>query len=240
MKSQIYKIGVEIEGEFTADLHSQLQELGGQMKYDGSVHNCRPTVKFHRDHPHRLGTGEYVTQPIALADKKHFKKVFDLLEAAKKDGRFHWNKSAGFHIHVSFKPKVPPEIRSTQFTKFALEKLQQEFPLEYRIRTATNWCRVTGLDKDENLIQNVANRDRYKAINYASFTKHGTLEFRIFPAKHPYKMYEYFRFTIKMLNEYLAQEHTMKFETEIEETEEKGVEHTTVATPRNQILETNV
>lgn len=214
MKSKILKIGIEIEGEFTNDLHPELLALGGEIKGDGSVHSCSTSTSFHKKFPDQhLHTAEYVSQPVAIEDKKHFKKLFDLLEKAKKEGKFHWNKTAGFHVHLSFKPKVPPEIRSTKFTKYMLDKIQDEFPLEYRIRTAGRWCRVDRLDDEEFLRRPT---DRYKAINFASFSRHGTLEFRIFPAKHPYKMYEYFRFVVKTTREYLELEQRISAGIEIE------------------------
>jgi len=214
MKSKIFKIGIEIEGEFAQSIHSKLLALGGEIKGDGSVHNCSSSTSFHKKFPtSHLQSAEYVTQPIEMENRKHFKKIFDLLEDAKKSGEFHWNKTAGFHIHLSFKPKVPPEIRSTKFTKYALDAIQNEFPLEYRIRTAGRWCRIDRLD-DEQFLRHPT--DRYKAINFASIQKHGTVEFRIFPAKHPYKMYEYFRFIIKMVREYLEMEQSISIGAEIE------------------------
>lgn len=240
MKAKIDKIGIEIEGEFTSDLHSELQLFGGSMKYDGSVRQCSTTHSYHKKFPNQhLGTGEYITQPIKREDKKHFKKVFDLLEEAKKQGRFHWNKSAGFHIHISFNPKIPPEIRSTEFTKFALDKFQNEFPLEYRIRTAGQWCKIDDLNRDSFIAQRSPNR--YRAVNYASFAKHGTLEFRIFPSKHPYKMYEYFRFTINMVEEFLNQkEHSFKVETEIEDKKDESATFSQVVmAPKDKTLVIN-
>src|SRR5258708_9937935 len=195
MKSKIFKIGMEVEGEFERSLREQLVLLGGAMHGDGSVRRCKHNISFHKKFYDKvLETAEYVTAPVLLEDKKEFKKVFDVLKEGTKDGRFHWNKSAGFHIHISFRPMIPPEIRSTKFTKFMLDAIKDKFPIEYRMRTATQWCRVTGLDS-EDFINDP--HDRYKAINYASFQKHGTLEFRIFPSRHPHRMYQYVCFIIK-------------------------------------------
>ena len=225
MRARIRKIGFEIEGEFSPDLHNALVK-DGVMKGDGSVHYCRHVdgtdMSYHKKFNCNLLTGEYNSPALEVDDKK-IKKIFQTFQKAYEKGQFHWNKSAGFHVHVSFSPKVPPEIRHSKFSEYALERLEDLFPKEYKERSKNSYCKTEDLS-DNRFIHSP--HDRYRALNYYSFKKHKTLEFRIFPANEPDKMYEYLQSVIALTNEYLNRDVSLIEELEpLPNKEEIAVNH---------------
>ena len=207
MRAQLYKFGYEIEGEFSSQLLSRLEKLG-VMKTDGSIHQCG-------NHNSYLELGEFNSKPAQLNPhgRVKTKKLFEMLQREYKREKLHFNDSMGFHVHLSFKPTYPVELFSHEFVKYFLGKLKREYPDVWEDRATNKFCRVNIKEADITY-----GHDRYKAINlYPSFVTHKTIEFRIFPADTPEKMYEYLFFVIKSTKAFLRSDFSMKKELNLRE-----------------------
>lgn len=220
MKTKIAKFGFEIEGEFSDRLIRTLEELG-QIKGDGSVKKCS---SFTHPDCRNLTTAEFITHPILLTatGRKEAKNIFLVLNDARKRKEFHWNKSAGFHVHVSFSPKCPPEIFSPPFAIFFHQELERKFGTVIRVRGKNRFCKLiryknTLKEVSEDIIG--SRHDRYKSINfYNAYSRHGTIEFRIFPSAFPTRMYLFLLFTLKTIQKFLKEEEIkMAWEIEVDD-----------------------
>jgi hypothetical protein len=234
MKTRINGIGFEIEGEFTETV-SNILAGKGEMKGDGSIEKCNnaseehnPDTAWHyKNEDDDLFDNEYNSPVYNYSDKKDMlklKRFFEWLQNKHENGEFHWNESMGFHIHFSFRPKIPPEIVSSQFANYFLRGLKTYHPDVMEIRSNNSFCKSDNTnDKDIAWGQ-----DRYKFINFApSLSRHGTIEFRIFPSNEPKEMWSYMQFTIRRIESFLKRKLSVKLEGEIEEIiPEKTIEHT--------------
>ena len=208
MNPKINKFGFEIEGEMSDELMNDLANKYGSITSDGSIRTC-PWNKVRKYHSvgTPLRTNEFVSYPIEYNRKgiKSARDIFKLFNKYFKKKEFHWNKSMGFHLHLSFRPKMPVDIWSVQFTKFFIDEMAKQFKTMYVKRKDNTYCKVN-LDEREIAETN----DRYKAINFKpAFDEHGTIEFRIFPANRPMTMSHYLDFTIKMVRYFLK--HSSRF-----------------------------
>ncbi len=211
MKTKLVKFGFEIEGEYSEDFRALLQlSRLGDIKGDGSVHLCQNIVgfspcKFPKGvKPKTLYPREFASVAFPISSMKPVKDLFRQYQEAYERGEYHWNSSAGFHVHTSYEPQMPFEIFSTRFHKFFLDKLKQIFPEEYEARKDNRFCR-TRLTSRELIRGRYINR--YKAINFLpALSRHGTVEFRIFPTAEPKKMLEYLLFTLGTIQEYITGE----------------------------------
>lgn len=229
MKTKISKFGIEIEGEFGEKILNQLSAYG-EIKTDGSVHHCRKLTKKHKN-CYELSTMEFASKPIKSLQA--VKKIFELLEIAKNENKYHWNKSAGFHIHVSFKPKIPVEIISSQFNFFFHQELEKKFKTIIRIRGENEYCRIGFADDSEIAFTN----DRYKSINFMpSFKKHGTIEFRIFPSATPKTMYQYLKFTLSTIKKFLKKELKTEFSEELEDYSEIDYSFDEISSEKKEVV----
>lgn len=202
MKTHINKVGFEIEGEFSTGLQEALKDYGG-MTGDGSLRRCG------REFPcSNLELAEFRSTPYA--ETEDIIKFFTLFEKLSKkrnflggSSKYHWNSSCGFHVHVSFTPKVPVEIWSAEFARYFLKRLRVYFPNELEQRRKIHFCKVVTAEKD------IAQRntgDRYRFINFGpAMYRHGTIEFRIFPAAEPKKMNGYTLFVVESINKFLSE-----------------------------------
>ena len=231
MKTKLYKFGFEIEGEFGGKARTAVRDFGS-LKGDGSVRECTSSSEICG---RRWGTAELVPSPFAITDIRSAKKIF---EALAKSGEYHWNKTAGFHVHVSFKPNFPPEIFSMDFNNFFIKRMRSEFKTEYDSRKNNRYCQTLTRTEGKSIFNG---HDRYKAINFLpAFEKHGTVEIRIFPSADPMKMYDYLLFVLKTFKDYLKQDSfgfTMDSYIEIAESLTVEIEHTSLLTPARSSME---
>ena len=218
MKTQINKIGFEIEAEMSCSLSNELS-IVGEIKTDGSLYRCNSSEreKHHCDYE-QLSCLEYASRVFEYSEGglKKIDRVFEIFEKYYKMKEYHWNNTMGMHIHISFKPKIPVEIWSLQFSQYFMKRMKKEFPEAYRLRAKHNqYCVI------EESKWNIAfSENRYVAINYVSaLEKFGTIEFRIFPADKPMEMKNYLYFTIEAIEEfiensdkYLDEKHKAVFE----------------------------
>lgn len=217
MKEKLLKFGFEIEGEFTRGLRTKIADMGiGDIKGDGSVQKCYQIngeqLAFHKkwkDKEHI--TSEFASVPFVVPSKLRMNEFFKTLQKEYELGNYHWNESAGFHIHTSFEPKIPMSIFSLRFSSYFLDKLAEKFPSEFNSRRNNRYCKVkigvADLVRKYSSYGGHNSFDRYKAINFIpAMQRHGTVEFRIFPANEPKKMKEYLDFTFKTIQDFLETE----------------------------------
>jgi hypothetical protein len=205
MNTKLRSFGFEIEGEFSQPFSQKLARIG-TMKSDGSVNECGEDNEREYDwhlrhdepelHASEFNSKVFSYSAMGIAAMKRLMNVF---QEASENGEYHWNHTAGLHVHVGFNPKFPPEIFSAQFKNYFLRELELAFPKEFRARKDNRYCR-----SEIDLKEIAKGGDRYRAINFwSAFSSHGTVEFRIFPTAEPKKMQEYIEFAIKKTAEFL-------------------------------------
>lgn len=209
MITQIDKIGFEIEGEFSDEAENEIMDYG-EVGSDGSVHSCSSSEANGVDH-HNLDCREFRSRPFARNRVDgEVAKIFDRLQTQSEKNGFHWNKSAGFHVHVSVKGDdgvfKAPELWSTDFCEYFTKKLAKEFPDMWLVRKNSYYSKAQWSDADI-----VRPLDRYRAINYMAYNEHRTIEFRIFRSDEPRVMYEYLKFTVDTIEEFCSKELVKKF-----------------------------
>jgi len=189
MKSQIHKIGIEIEGEWGRRVPAQIiSAFGGETKGDGSIRRCE------ENRCEDLSIIEYTSEAEPIKNLNKFQKLFDALQNAREKNLFHYNKSMGFHIHISFKPREPAELISPEFLNFFEWSLREKYSQVLEYRKQSTYAKIKKNNQDEDALQN---GDRYKFINLMpAMSKHGTIEFRIWPSNEPKKMWEYLQWTL--------------------------------------------
>lgn len=234
MKTIINKFGFEIEGEFTNQVRNKLMK-SGFLHYDGSVYACKLNNAFHLKNDKIYFVNEFSSYPFDY--KSHPRKsliaaktIFNLLE----DNNYHWNSSAGFHIHISFEPKYPAEILSVEFAQFFSDELTKKIGA-LKMRRNNNYCRdIINLEEIAQL-----KREKYRFINFgAALSEHGTIEFRIFPSAKPAKMYKFLLFTIKTINKFLKNDLEIPFESEIDMSENNKIKNELLINLKKQNYET--
>lgn len=248
MKTKIKKYGIEIEGEFSDELTQKLNELElGRFVSDVSLYPCnRPLSGLQpKGHSVQLHCLEYVTHPLICGSEqseRNIEKIFSLLDTYHKKGHFHYNKTMGMHIHFSFEPKLPSEIWSIEFVRYFEKQVRRTFPGIYSTRTNGTYCKRL---RDEKEVSQGTNR--YREINFRSaFNKHGTIEFRLFPADKPKRMRRFLNFTEDRLNGFIRKERVMlskSFEFEVggkgKITKTQKVEITTRSAENDEIIRIN-
>lgn len=229
MKPKIRKFGFEIEGEMSERLTDALiAEDFGSITSDGSLRRCNreKTIEEFHSEKYPLILAEFISSPMTYdrRGKAEANKIFKMLNDFREEKEFHWNKSMGFHIHLSFRPKMPVDVWSVEFAKFFTDRMAGNFKTAFKQRKNNLYCK---LDLNEEKIarrENLTCDDKYSFINFGySFKEHGTIEFRVFPAQKPMTMKKYLYFTFRTVEYFLkhsGQFLNKSFEFETEEDEE--------------------
>ncbi len=215
MTSRLLRFGFEIEGEFSPYTQARLSlEDNVDIDEDGSIRSClevkpRPQLSDSSTLAHtKLNLRECRFGIFNRGDD--VSEYFKLLGYWGKD--FHANRSSGFHVHLSFDPKWPPELISSDFFLNFMAGVKREFPEEYKARNGNRYCKFFGARKsdkvDEEIYKGRQTYDRYRAINLASLSKHGTVEFRLWPSNRPAMMKKYLDFTLDFVQDYINTPHT--------------------------------
>lgn len=189
---RIWKVGYEIEGEFSQKLIRELRALG-DITGDGSLEECG-------EHGGDLVCAEFrsIAQTISKLDEYN-RKVFNLLQRENDNAGFHWNSTCGLHIHFSFIPRAAVEIRSLDFAYYFAGKLDTHYPQVVRKRANNNYCELNATllrtrtqERETMILPQLASTHRYQFVNIeAAMRKHKTIEVRIFNADEPRIMKEY-------------------------------------------------
>jgi hypothetical protein len=97
------------------------------------------------------------------------------------------NDSCGLHIHISRPDNDLNAFCSFAFYKYFMKRIFELLPEHteaLKARMSNTHCRELSLDEMKSIMYDgVSSRfDRYKIINWHAYRRHGTVEFRIFPA----------------------------------------------------------
>ncbi len=204
---KIAKFGFEIEGEFSERLKEWLKQQG-EMKSDGSLRTC-PSANHKGTIP--LYLGEYNSKVNDIADLAAIKKFFNQLDTFHKLDEFHFNQSCGFHIHLSFND-FPNIVFSRKFLTTMLKALNTKQKTVMELRKGNTYCQTTISKSDVKRGGN----ERYRFVNlWPAFYRHGTIEFRIFPANNPKTMYRYIVFTLGEVKKFLEKSIKVKGKAKI-------------------------
>lgn len=205
IKPKIRRFGFEIEAEMSNELMEELKNKDyGKIVSDGSIHLCRNNL-YHSENI-VLEDLEFVSGVMEFnrAGKIQAGSIFKILEKYRKKKEFHWNSSMGFHVHISFRPKMPVDCWSFEFAEFFAEELEKKFKGVYSTRKRNSYCPIKVTE------ETVRTGGKYNFINFdSSFREHGTIEFRIFPANRPMVMRKYLYFVFEKVNFFL--ENSEKF-----------------------------
>lgn len=200
MKTRINKVGFEIEGEMSNDLHTALSRItGGDVVGDASIRNCLS------DKHQELNLREFRSPVMDVQEATQDKRgIFEVLDKAYKKKEFHFNQSTGFHVHLSFRPKLCPDLFSKEFVDYFHSRLLVKYgAMAERRERESIYCKMN--ITEEQIAQ--YNGERYYSINLqGAMRKHGTIEFRIFPATMPKKMLQFIKFTVQTTNAFIRQE----------------------------------
>lgn len=111
-------------------------------------------------------------------------------------------------MHMSFLNSMsngtlayPFEVWSRQFNSYFLHKLEKQFPQVWESRKNNRYCKANKHRSDAEIAEPYS---RYQAVNYQAYGKHGTVEFRIFPADSAVNMRKYLEFTIETVQSFLT------------------------------------
>lgn len=203
---RIKAIGFELEGEFSPAAYRLLDNGRlGNMVGDGSLHPCRFTASYSKNHAARLDDNEFVSRVFRVGfahDEEMIEDFFKTLQRLRAAKEYHWNKSMGFHVHVSFN-RMPMEIWSKPFYDFFYIALASSFRGVLTRRAANRYCRMTAERPNESIAHS---NTRYMGINFEeSYREHGTIEFRIFPAAAPRTLKRYLSFTLSTVEAFIRQ-----------------------------------
>ena len=113
------------------------------------------------------------------------------------------NKSMGFHLHISFKDFYCYNLLySKQFITFFRKKLKAKYKdneiLQNRFKN--NYCSGRYNKTDFDGIDRI--RTRYKMINFLAYSRHKTIEFRVFDVNKDL-MKDYIKTTLELVDEFL-------------------------------------
>ena len=94
------------------------------------------------------------------------------------------NETCGNHVHVRFHNFVP--FWFSPFPYYFLRKYRNRYAKnkKYMLRLKNSYCRSYRYDNEKivrMLNGDCESSERYKFINYLSYPKHGTIEFRVMP-----------------------------------------------------------
>jgi hypothetical protein len=193
-------VGCEMEGKFSPAAVRYAREHEWSVGEDGSVRD------FETIEP-SWHVGEIRTTPASEVETRAALSAFP---------RFGFNHTCGFHMHVSLTEGSGGDWRrrkkltglmglltSPRFVEYFRYRMKREYPEEYEARRNIHFCRFTYSAAD---LPGHANRigERYRAINFAAWERHGTVEFRIFPMNDATKLAGYVDFMVTVITEYLA------------------------------------
>lgn len=183
------KIGLEIEciGLTPSELARGLAEQGVDVTDAGYTHDVFSNWKTVPDGSlRRRAAAELVSPPIVwdAAGKAEVFKVLTALEALGVST----DERCGFHVHVDASDLNANQVRNV-FRRYRAFETKIDALLHRRRRgNANNYCRslrpynfdapITSVSQMHRAFTGAECEHRYHKVNYASFLKYGTIEFR--------------------------------------------------------------
>ena len=190
------KYGIELEygqeKEKEEEIKEYMEEQGGNLKSDSSVHTRYPFIS--REINTKVYNEEEVKETASFFSFFYDKYVKEI------------NESMGLHIHISFNELANfNALYSKRFISFFKKGLLEKFghKEELKQRLKNRYCKPS---YSKSYMQGkFKNSDRYKMINFMAYERHGTVEFRIFNApKTAQEVINYLNFTLETVNTYLV------------------------------------
>lgn len=211
MKTKINAFGFEIEGIFDSDSVNKFRTCG-KIKGDGSVHGCdnlsggNHNCKWCNNHAYQACEYNTGVIPYTKAGAKEANDILKLFNTEYEAGNFHFNKSTGFHIHLSFNPKVPKEILSIQYHDFMVKRITIKYMslLEKNNRIGNTYCKEYKGSRKDICREIWRGSERYRNINFQpALQRHGTIEFRWFPTCEPRIMADILKDILKWTDQFI-------------------------------------
>ena len=227
MRTKILKIGFEIEAEWNNNLQENTSFLSrlGTWTGDATIRRC------YLQKCRTLTLAEYRLNPLPYTNINTIKNLFSSLQKCYKKSNFHFNKSCGFHLHISFSPIKPPELMSYHFISYFNTEMARAFPKEYAARKENKFCVPYQRTRAE--IYNYAHANRYHAVNYNSLQRHKTIELRIFRTTSPLKMFSFVLFSIETIENFLQRGTSLTYTLYIPDT---FTPHSTTPAPKSSLI----
>lgn len=217
----IDKIGYEIEGLWWDNCYDLESILGGSFTDDGSLYfNERDIEDIEMSNSKNKKNVVYHSKLIEYRSRPRSK-----LSTIKKDIAtikkyfITGNSTCGFHIHFSFKrPEITSLLVSRTFEDCFLNTISARFTKMYNERKDNSYCMTDRLLNKDRVLRGFFNGlgDRYRAVNYNSFKKHGTIEIRLFDMLDIENCFSYIRFSADTIEKYLQKAIKEKVENRIE------------------------
>ena len=199
----IKKIGYEIEGLWSNNFDELTKKIGGDFTYDGSINIDTIDLEVNgiEGSFSEFTEREYRSNPRCsleriAKDLDEIKKYFVLA-----------NYSCGFHVHISFKSKTFISLlASKHFNDYFVKRIAEMFPEMFALRQGNHYCSPRVRSRKEVIYSFLTGAgDRYKAVNFNAWSKHSTIEFRIFDMNIDMAL-DYIKATVKIVQDYLDEE----------------------------------
>lgn len=163
-----------------------------------------------------ISTNENLTEcvelrsPIYSLEENGKEKIINDFKAIQKYFKDS-NDTMGLHFHISFTGDDTNYLKlcSWEFVSKFQQEYLNNFEYERESKRINNqYCKffISEDDFKEKVIRQQKNdhNARYTSVNYKSFAKTRTIEFRIFPSTKYYTRFEkYLTFTLDLIEEYL-------------------------------------
>ena len=194
MVPRIDRVGYEIEAGWLRGNPSN-ELLGWSIVHDG-------TIRAQNDAEKKYSFYE--------ARSPAYKKLKGALAGITNAPPFIGNSSTGFHVHLSFIPRIPALLWSREFVLDVERAIAAEFPEAWSMRARNRFCRSYG--RAIGLEAQITRRhgklfEKYRSVNILRLQKfwdsQQTVEFRIFPTTTKREMRRYVRFVYEWTRAYL-------------------------------------
>jgi hypothetical protein len=189
-----YEYEVGLKEDKLPEAKKLFRKLRYQLTYDGSIDAMR-----NNSEAYELRSKVYTVDTAKPTTIKEIEDDFKAITEFASEA----NRTMGIHIHVSTKDnKTYKLLKSYKFVDVFQRKYLENFTRDREKRRARNsYCKF--VKGEEEYVDNIT--ERYTAVNMASISKHGTVEFRVFPStRNPLSFNRYLRFVIMSVVNYIS------------------------------------
>lgn len=168
-----YKIGIEVEGYWRSSTWIAWRNAARDEGFDGTTDGSL------QDYDADWRPFEWRTKP------GHLGEALEQLARLYPEGT---NSHAGMHVHVSFVDCTSiSAMHSVEFFKFFRERMREwgtrmtlpeDHQFWHRLDGHNQYCR---LNTEADLVYRIGDGDRYRQVNFTSWSGHATLEIRLLP-----------------------------------------------------------
>ena len=201
------KIGIELEAGFNRydveEIEQYCESIDAQFKHDGSI----------RTHESENLAREVATRPYELNEMNQIAEDFDVIYSYVQEV----NSSMGMHVHFSFnKQDTYNCLFNRKFNAYFKKELKKRYKGNNELLRRLTENSYTSSKYEMSYFQrnDLYGASRYKFINWRSYSKFKTVEFRIFDAPKTQKqLMDYLIFLIFTVKKYVS---TYKFKVELD------------------------